>query len=74
MQNVYLVLLALIVNIIVPFKESMAQAGITDRPNIIILFADDLGYGDIGPFGHPTIQTPHLNRMSREGMRPRRTA
>ena len=69
MQNVYLVLLALIVNIIVPFKESMAQAGITDRPNIIILFADDLGYGDIGPFGHPTIQTPHLNRMAREGMR-----
>jgi len=47
----------------------MAQAGITDRPNIIILFADDLGYGDIGPFGHPTIQTPHLNRMAREGMR-----
>ena len=69
MQNVYLVLLALLVNIIVPFKESMAQAGITDRPNIIILFADDLGYGDIGPFGHPTIQTPHLNRMAREGMR-----
>lgn len=38
------------------------------QPNIVILFADDLGYGDIGPFGHPTIDTPHLNRMAREGM------
>ena len=40
-----------------------------DQPNIVILFADDLGYGDIGPFGHPTIDTPHLNRMAREGMK-----
>lgn len=39
------------------------------RPNIVILFADDLGYGDISPFGHPTIETPHLNRMAREGMK-----
>lgn len=38
-------------------------------PNIVVLFADDLGYGDIGPFGHPTIDTPHLNRMAREGLR-----
>jgi arylsulfatase A-like enzyme len=38
-------------------------------PNIVVLFTDDLGYGDIGPFGHPTIDTPHLNRMAREGLR-----
>lgn len=40
-----------------------------DRPNIVIIFTDDLGYGDIGPFGHPTIATPHLNRMAAEGMK-----
>jgi len=41
-----------------------------DRPpNIVVLFADDLGYGDVAPFGHPTIDTPHLNRMAREGMK-----
>ena len=40
-----------------------------EPPNIVVLFADDLGYGDVGPFGHPTIDTPHLNRMAREGMR-----
>src|SRR5581483_5824554 len=39
------------------------------RPNFVILFADDLGYGDLGCYGHPTIRTPNLDRMAAEGMR-----
>lgn len=40
----------------------------SDRlPNLIIIFADDLGYGDLGTYGHPTIQTPHLDRLAEEG-------
>ncbi|SHI65332.1 sulfatase family protein [Pseudozobellia thermophila] len=38
-------------------------------PNFIIIFADDLGYGDLGTFGHPTIKTPHLDRMAHEGQK-----
>ena len=38
-------------------------------PNVILLFVDDLGYADIGPFGNQTLRTPHLDRFAREGMR-----
>lgn len=40
-----------------------------DKPNIVIIYADDLGYGDLGCYGHPTIRTPNLDRMAAEGMR-----
>jgi arylsulfatase A len=40
-----------------------------ERPNIVFIIADDLGYGDIGPYGQTRIQTPHLDRMAREGVR-----
>lgn len=37
------------------------------RPNVIIIFADDLGYGDLGCFGHPTIQTPNIDGIAQNG-------
>ena len=39
------------------------------QPNIVIIFADDLGYGDLACFGHSTIATPHLDKMANDGMR-----
>jgi arylsulfatase A len=36
-------------------------------PNVVILFCDDLGYADIGPFGAKDYRTPHLDRMAAEG-------
>src|SRR5581483_1279991 len=38
-------------------------------PNVVIVYADDLGYGDLGCFGATRIQTPNLDRMAREGVR-----
>ena len=37
------------------------------KPNIVIMFIDDMGYGDIGPFDNQLNQTPHLDRMAEEG-------
>jgi arylsulfatase A len=39
-----------------------------EKPNIIVIFTDDLGYGDIGCFGATDIKTPNIDRMAEEGM------
>jgi arylsulfatase A-like enzyme len=46
-----------------------AVAEPTRPPNVIVLFVDDMGYADIGPFGNKTLRTPHLDRFAAEGMR-----
>lgn len=40
-----------------------------ERPNLIWIMADDLGYGDLGCYGQKVIRTPHLDQMAKEGMR-----
>ena len=61
----------LLVSLLVLYSISNAQAhhGKSNEPNFIIIFADDLGYGDLGCYGHPTILTPNLDKMASEGMR-----
>lgn len=39
------------------------------KPNIVVIFTDDQGYGDLGCFGSTTIRTPHLDRLAKEGRR-----
>jgi len=39
------------------------------KPNIVVIFIDDLGYADIGPYGATKQKTPNLDRMAAEGMK-----
>lgn len=41
----------------------------TERPNIVFIMADDLGYGDLGSYGCEDLQTPHLDRLAKDGIR-----
>lgn len=40
-----------------------------DQPNVVLIYIDDLGYGDLGCYGCTDIPTPHINRLSKEGVR-----
>ena len=39
------------------------------QPNIVFILADDMGYGDLGCYGHPVAKTPNIDRLAREGVR-----
>ncbi|HUG69880.1 MAG TPA: sulfatase [Pirellulaceae bacterium] len=57
-------LLGLLVAIVCPEARSAESS-----PNVVVIFCDDMGWGDIGCFGNPTIRTPHLDRMASEGQK-----
>ncbi len=64
---VQITFLALAVSLIAALSSSQASVG--RKPNVIILFIDDLGYGDIGCFGNPSIPTPHIDTLAEQGAR-----
>lgn len=55
--------------ILLAFMMSFHLVYAQQSPNIIYIYADDLGYGELGCYGQTKIKTPHLDRMAKEGMR-----
>ena len=41
----------------------------SDKPNFLVILCDDLGYGDLACYGHPTLRTPHLDKLANQGAR-----
>ena len=61
MKNIFVLLI--IFNVAFLYSQS------NDKPNFIVIFCDDLGYGDIGVFGSPIIRTPNIDKMAIEGQK-----
>ena len=51
------------------FTIVLSQQCRAEKPNIIFILADDLGYGDLGCYGQQVIRTPNLDRMAAEGLK-----
>ena len=56
-------------SLLLPALPVWAQQKVLNQPNILIILCDDMGYGDLGCYGQPYIQTPHIDQMAAEGMR-----
>ena len=70
-KGLFLILLGCILLSCAPKSEKTQDEGITnpEKPNIIFILVDDLGYGDVGCFGQQKIQTPAIDRLAAEGIK-----
>jgi arylsulfatase A-like enzyme len=65
----FTILLPLVTFFNLPFEPVQSNYPIPERPNIILIFADDLAYGDLGSYGATGWKTPHLDQLADDGLR-----
>jgi arylsulfatase A-like enzyme len=52
-----------------PVASAQAQAPNAQRPNVVLIITDDVGYGDLGSYGAPDLKTPNIDALARDGVR-----
>src|SRR5262245_38391055 len=55
--------------VLLGLSAGFGRAADSARTNVVVILADDLGYGDLGCYGHPRFKTPHLDRLAADGVR-----
>ncbi|QDU29141.1 Arylsulfatase [Anatilimnocola aggregata] len=65
----FLALIAAWVSAFTLLATGAEQSSSGRSPNVILIFIDDMGYADIGPFGNTEVKTPHLDKFAKEGMK-----
>ncbi|MCP4786982.1 MAG: sulfatase-like hydrolase/transferase [Fuerstiella sp.] len=55
--------------LLLAFCSLVCRVANGDQPNIVFVLADDLGYGDLGCYGHPVARTPNIDQLAQEGVR-----
>src|SRR5262245_63898945 len=68
MLRAAVVLLALLTTAPQP-ADAQLPATRVDRPNVVLIVTDDVGYGDIGSYGAPDIKTPNIDSLAKDGVR-----
>ena len=48
---------------------AVAEPALDRKPNLVLILLDDLGYGDVGPYGQKMIRTPNIDRLAEQGKR-----
>jgi len=69
MKNLVFLLIAILACFIISCSSSQKPAEEDMQPNIVLIYADDLGYGDVGAYGATEIGTPNMDRLAAEGVR-----
>lgn len=71
MKKKFLPLLGLGTSVLIPLSANAQknQTRLNDKPNVIIILADDIGYGDLSCNGEPTIHTPNVEKLAAQGVR-----